>query len=183
MIKINLVPAEILAKAKQRQLKVQATLVGIVLVGVLVLLSMVHVAKLERLKTKLAKDQDQLKKLEKIVAEVDELEKTVAAVRSRLNVITDLLKGRELYPAFMSDFVRSVPPGVMVRTLNSSGGGSAATPLKLTISASARSNNDIASWVHGLEDSGKFSDVELGDVTQSADGYGFSLSSKYVPKL
>src|SRR6267378_2123189 len=165
MIKVNLVPADILAKAQQKQQMLQAAAVGVLVLGIVALISMGHYYKYQRLESKLAKDKSDLKKLEVIVAKVEELEKTAAAVRARLNVITDLLRSRPLYPYFMSDFVRSVPLGVRVKTLGTSGGGSAAGPLKLTISAEARANEDIAEWVRRLEDSGKFSNPELGPVT------------------
>src|SRR5882762_7478074 len=126
MIKINLVPSEILAKAQQKHQVFQAAAVGILTLAVVVLVSLGHWVKLKKLESKLAQDNASLKKLEVIVAQVEELEKEAAAVRSRLNVITDLLKGRPLYPYFMSDFVRVVPPGVRVKNLNTTGGGSSA---------------------------------------------------------
>jgi type IV pilus assembly protein PilN len=184
MIKVNLVPAEILAKAHQKQQIFQATVAGIALAIVVVLVSLVHYYKLATLQRQLTYDQSQLKKLEKIVAEVEELEKTAAAVRSRLAVITDLLKGRPLYPYFMSDFARSVPMGVTVKTLNTAGGGSAAAPLKLTIAAEARTNDDISGWVKRMDATGKFSNTELGAVTNNNQGaFGFTISTTYTPKL
>ncbi len=183
MIKVNLVPAEILAKAHQKQQIFQATVAGIALAIVMVLVSLVHYYKLATLERQLTYDQSELKRLEVIVAKVEELEKTAAAVRSRLGVITDLLKGRPLYPYFMSDFVRSVPMGVTVKTLATTGGGSAAAPLKLNISAEARSNEDISTWVKRMEGTGRFSGTELGAVNNNGTTFGFTLTSTYTPKL
>jgi Tfp pilus assembly protein PilN len=188
MIKVNLVPPEILAKAHQKQQIFQATVAGVALAVVVALVSLGHVFRLQRLQYKLKVDLGELKKLEIIVAKVEELEKTAAAVRARLNVVTDLLKGRPVYPYFMSDFVKSVPSGVHVKTLGTQGGGSAATPLKLNISAEARTNEDIALWVRKMEDSGRFSQAELGPVTapEAVGGekiYSFTLTATYVPSL
>ena len=104
------------------------------------------------------------------------------------NVINDLLKGRHLYPYFMSDFVRSVPLGVKVKSLTTTGGGSSVGSLKLNMSAEARANADIAEWVKKMEDSGKFGGVELGPVSSSgSEGadkiYSFTLTSVYTPSL
>jgi len=144
-----------------------------------------HYWRYERIDKKLAKDKSDLKKLEVIVSKVEELEKTAAAVRARLNVITDLLKSRPLYPYFMSDFVRSVPMGVRVKTLSTAGGGSSGGALKLTISAEARANEDIAEWVRRMEESGRFSSEELGPVTttEATSIYNFTMTATYSAKL
>ena len=187
MIKVNLVPAEILAKTRQKQRVIQAASAAVLALLALAALSLAHYYKLNRLEAKLATDQAELKKLEVIVAKVEEIEKTSAAVRARLNVINDLLKSRMLYPYFMSDFVRSVPLGVRVRSLTTTGGGSSVGPIKLNLSAESRTNEDIAGWVKRLEDSGRFSAVELvGPVTAvegAEKGYTFTLTTTYTPAL
>lgn len=186
MIKVNLVPTELLAKAAQKQQMLQAAVVGVLVAAVIVMVSLGHWYRFKRLESQLAVGEAKLKKLEVIVAKVEELEKTAAAVRARLNVMNDLLKGRPLYPYFMSDFVKSVPSGVRIRTLTTAGGGSAATPLKLTIQAESRSNEEIALWVKKMEDSGRFTSAELGPV-QGASGaeklFTFSMTAVYTPKL
>lgn len=187
MIKVNLVPPEILDKAHAKQRVLQSAVAGGFVVLILVLVSVGHFFKLERLQAKLKKDEADLKKLEVIVKKVEELEKTAAAVRARLGVITDLLKSRPLFPYFMADFVRSVPAGVRVTALTTSGGGSAVGALKLNITASARANEDIASWVKKMEDSGRFSAVELGPVSAADSGgekaSAFTLTTVYTPAL
>lgn len=183
-IKVNLVPQELLSKAAQKQQIFQATVAGVLLAIFLVLISSFHYYTLVRLQGILAYNEGELKKLEVIVAKVEELEKTAAAVRARLGVITDLLKGRPLYSYFMSDLARVVPLGVRVKSVSTSGGGSSAAPLKLAFVAEARTNDDILSWVRHMEDSGKFSAIELGAVT-TTDGiiYNFSVKTTYTPQL
>lgn len=185
MIKVNLVPAEILAKAQQKQQMLQVAAAGVVVLGIIVLISLSHYWTYERIEKKLAKDKADLKKLEVIVAKVEELERTAAALRARLNVINDLLRSRPFYPYFMSDFVRSVPMGVRVKTLGTTGGGSAAGPLKLTIAAEARTNEDIAEWVRRMEESGRFTNAELGPVSSDAatSNYNFTMTATYAAKL
>lgn len=184
MIKVNLVPGEILAKAKQRQQVLQAAAAGVCLLVVVAGVSFGHWWGFKRLEAKLAEDMKELKKLEVIVAKVEELERTVNAVRARLNVINDLLKGRAMYPYFMSDLARSVPGGVRIRTLMTAGGGSTATPLKLTITAESRTNEDIAAWTRKMEESGRFSTIELGGVTTGAERMSlFTMTVIYTPSL
>lgn len=185
-IKVNLVPAEILAKAQQKEQMIQVGIIGSFVLVLVLLVSLGHWYRLTRLEGQLAEGQVKLKKLEAIVAQVEELERTAAAVRARLSVITDLLKGRPLYPRFMDDFARLVPGGVRIQSMTTSGGGSTAAPLKLTMSAEARVNDDIAAWVRAMEGTGKFSNVELGAVnalTSGDGGFRFTLTSLYTPKL
>lgn len=186
MIKVNLVPADILAKAAQRQLLLQVSAVGALLLVVMTCFSAGHIYGKYRLEQDLAYNEAELKRLSKIVAQVDDLEKAAAAVRARLNVIEDLLKGRSFYPIFMSEFARSVPPGVRVTNLRtiSQGGGS----LKLDISASANSHEDIAAWVRGLEGNQRFAGVELGAVNSSGGSgsskqFTFTVVTTYTQKL
>lgn len=184
MIKVNLVPVDILAAARQKHQMFQAAVVGVMILVVVVLVSIGHFVRLKRLETTLAYDLGELKKLEIIVAKVEELERNAAAVRSRLKVIEDLLKGRPLYPYFMSDFARSVPSGVRVKTLGTASSG--AGPMKLTIAAEARNREDIAAWVRNMEGSGRFSGAELGPVTIPETGerlLSFTMTAQYTPSL
>jgi len=184
MIKVNLVPVEILNKAEQKQRLIQICVAGIFFVVCGVGATMAHWAHVRSLQRLYARDQIKFKELSVIVAKVEEREKTAAMLRVRLGVITDLLRSRSFYPVFMSDFVRSVPPGVRVRTLGTNGpiGG----PLKLNIAAEARTHEDIATWARFLERTGVFSAVELGSVSVNGSDtkmYNFTLSAIYTAKL
>ena len=180
MIKINLVPAEILAKAKQRQLLLQASVIGGLLALVLVLVSVGHWYGKRSLEIDLATNEAELKRLDAVVKQVEELEKAAAAVRARLNVIEDLLLGRAFYPVFMSEFARSVPAGVRVNSMTTA----ATTPgtVKLMIGAIANSNEDIAAWVKTLEKNAKFGMIELGAVTASGTSFTFAITATYTSK-
>ena len=182
MIKVNLVPGDILAKARQRQLILQASVVGGLLGVVLLMMSFFHWFGLYRLQDDFAYKESKLKQLAAIVAQVEELEKAAQAVRARLGVIEDLLKGRAFYPIFMSEFAKTVPPGVRVTSLNTSGQG--AGTLKLAISGFGNTNEDIASWVKALERNPHFKMVELGPVSVSGPRlYTFTLQTTYTNKL
>jgi Tfp pilus assembly protein PilN len=181
MIKVNLVPAEILAKARQRQLILQATLVGGALAVVVVIISIFHWAGLHSLQSDYAVKESKLKDLRAVVAQVEDLEKASEAVRSRLGVIESLLKGRAFYPLFMSEFARTVPGGVKVNNLTTTTqpGGS----VKLGIGATADSSDDVANWMRTLEKNNHFDKVELGPVSASGRQYNFTISTIYTLKL
>lgn len=180
MIKINLVPSEILAKAKARQLLLQAAVLGSLMALVLVVVSFGHWYGKHTLEITLTVDEAELKRLDRVVKQVEELEKAAAAVRARLSVIEDLLLGRAYYPVFMSEFARSVPAGVKVNTMSTS----TLTPgtIKLVINAVANSNEDIAAWVKTMEKNAKFGLIELGAVTVSGTTYNFAMTATYTSK-
>jgi Tfp pilus assembly protein PilN len=181
MIKVNLVPGEILAKARQRQLLLQGAVVGGVLAVVLVVISLVHWAGLYRLQNDYKYKESKLRELGAIVAKVEELEKASEAVRARLGVIESLLKGRAFYPLFMSEFARTVPGGVKVTNLMTSvqGGGA----VKLSISAVANTDDDVAAWMRTLEKNSHFAAVELGPVSAAGKQVNFTLTTTYTLKL
>jgi Tfp pilus assembly protein PilN len=180
MIKVNLVPAEILARAKQRQLMLQASVVGGLMALVLVIVSFGHWYGKRQLEVRLVYVESELSRLDRIVKQVEELEKAAAAVRARLNVIEDLLLGRAYYPIFMSEFARSVPAGVKVNSM----GTANAVPgtIKLNVTAIANSNEDIAAWVKTMEKNPKFAVIELGAVSVAGTSYNFALSATYTSK-
>ncbi len=180
MIKVNLVPAEILAKAKQRQLVLQAAVLGSLMTLILAVVSFGHWYGKHTLEQQLVVDEAELKRLDRVVKQVEELEKAAAAVRARLKVIEDLLLGRAYYPIFMSEFARSVPAGIKVVSMSTT----ATTPgtIKLVISAAANSNEDIAAWVKTLEKNAKFATIELGAVAVSGTQYTFALTATYTSK-
>lgn len=181
MIKVNLVPAEILAKARQRQMMLQGAVVGSIVVCIVLMVSAWHWYGLYQLKNEFAFKEAELRRLDAIVKQVEELEKASAAVRARLGVIEELLKGRAYYPVFMSDFAATVPAGVKVMSLNTT--MAPGSQLKLAIGAQGRGSDDVATWVRTLEGNPKFSNVELGPVGAGGTGYSFTIVTTYTNKL
>ena len=185
MIKVNLVPAEILAKAQQKQRALQIGLAGGAVALLLVAASTGFVVRLQRLQVQLTEHEAEFQRLSAVVAKVKEAETAAGLLRARLKVIDDLDRGRRTFPYFMCDFTRNVPPGVRVRSMTTNGGNGSV--LKLSLAAEARSSEDIALWVRKMEESGRFSGMELGpvSVTETAGGVlrGFTMTAAYAPQL
>lgn len=185
MIKINLTPIELLEKAKQKQQVVQMVMVAAVVLVFVAGISTVHFMKAHKVEEELVEAEADLKRLDAIVKKVEDLERTAKAVRSRLKVIDDLLTGRPLYPIFMSDFVSTVPSGVWVKNLNTT--TDKGNKLKLVLSAEAQSSEQILEWITILEDTKKFSEIEMGAVTATGDAgariHVFGLNLTYAAKF
>jgi type IV pilus assembly protein PilN len=180
MIKINLVPAEVLIAEQQKRRTVQAAAVGVLVAVGVIMASLWHLNRVRTLEAALAVNKAELAKLQKIVDQVKELEATAKAVQNRLNVITSLLTGRFMYTVFLDDWARSLPSGVWVGSLATTptGGG-----LTINANGSARDESEIADWLRTLQTSSKFSGFELGAVsltgTPPEATYGFSMKGKY----
>ena len=180
MIKVNLVPAEVLIAEQKKRRVAQAAAVGVVLLLIFAGISLLHWNTARGLESQLKHNEEELAKLQKIVEQVKQLEATAKAVQNRLNVIENLLTGRFLYTVFMDDWIRSLPPGVWLTSLNTSGGTGG---LSVNTAGSARQQTDVAEWIRTLEGAGKFSNVELGPLSLAGAPpdatYGFSIRTTY----
>lgn len=181
MIRINLVPQEILDRELQRQRAAQAGVAGCLALVVVLGASLAHWSRAGRLERHLAERLKELDRLKVIVAEVEQLESTANAVKARLAVITELVKGRPLYPYFMADFARTLPPGVWLSSLGTSDKGG--NQLGVNAAALASSSEDVSAWLRTLERSGKFQEPALSAVSISdRDGtkvHSFSITTTY----
>jgi len=211
MIKINLIPAEILQEQEKRLRALQAGAAATILGLIIAFVSAVRWNQEHSLAVHRETVRAELNKVNEKVKQVEEFEKTLAAVQSRLDVINNLLKGRLLNPFFMEDFARSLVSGVWLTGMNTSNHGQG---LKLTVQAKALEKDHIANWLRTLETYGntvdsadasqaavpapgkkpgkpvpnRFSDIELGGINAADDNgkqiYNFTVTMTYQnPKL
>lgn len=181
MIRVNLVPQDILDKEVQRLRAIQALAAAGVLLLFVGGVSLGHYrTKVELLKT-LAQQQAELKRLEQIVAEVKALESQAAAVRSRLGVMDGLLVSREFYPRFMSHLLETFPAGVWINSLGAAPSGEGLT---LSLASNARTVRDLLDWYRTLKTSELFSEPVIGTLTFDKKGgvILFPMTVKYAPR-
>ncbi|PCI40786.1 MAG: hypothetical protein COB53_00395 [Elusimicrobia bacterium] len=178
MIKINLVPQEILNKEVQKQRMVQVGFVAGFFFLVFAGISFKHYYKGVTLANELEDKEAKFKKLEKIVTQVEALEQQAKAVRGRLDVIGSLDEARAIYPRVMTDLLSTFPRGVYINSL-----GTVSDGMKVTLSmgAVALDSEAVSDWYRTLEISEKFSGQKLGSLTLSPEGkVNFSMSVKYA---
>ena len=183
MIKVNLVPREILDREVQRQRMMQASVAAGVLAFFLVVASAMHWYRAVSFENDLADLNREYDKLAKIVAQVEELERTANAVRTRLGVINGLLKGRPLYPYFMSDLMSTMPSGVWLTSLTTA--PKDPNGLAVTLgNATANSSDGVSQWLRNFEaaaarwDEPKLSAISVTEKGDSKE-YVFSITTSY----
>lgn len=182
MIKINLIPPELLEKEERKKKILLAGSAGLALLAAIGLLSFQHWNKVVSRQERLEALQREVQAIQTTVDQVQEIEKSIASIQSRLDVIQSLLKGRTLYPNFMEDLARHMTAGIWLTSLSTQQSG--ADGLKLTMSVTALSQNHIAEWLRTLEQSDRFTEVSLSGAisaqeTAQATLYSFNLSASY----
>jgi Tfp pilus assembly protein PilN len=185
MIKINLVPQDILDKEVAHQRALQASAGGVAAAILIASISGAHYWRGISLEKALKTDKSELERLQKIVAQVEELEQKAGQVRARLNVVVGLMKYRALYPRFMEDLTQTLPTGVWLTSLTTAGDQNGLT---VTMGCSGVTSEDAAAALRAFESGGRFKEPVLqsgitigGGTGTGAGGSSFSLSVKYIP--
>ncbi|MEK7745029.1 MAG: PilN domain-containing protein, partial [Elusimicrobiota bacterium] len=130
-------------------------------------------------------DEAEFDRLQKIVAQVEELEQKAKHMRTQLATISDLRKSRAIYPRFMEDILKLLPPGVWLTNL-STVSDPAGPMLSVSISCKAGASEDVAVFLRTLETSDRFKDGQLSggitvNVLPTAVENVFNITMKYSP--
>lgn len=179
MIRVNLVPQEILDRELQKQRLAQVSVAGAFLAVIFLGVSFSHYYKGVSLEKRLVESEAEFKRLEAIVKQVEELEAKAKAVKSRLDVIQDLLVARSFYPRFMTDLLKHLGEGVWLASLTATG-----TPAELAVGMACQATGTDAAtaWLRQLQQSATFKDPSIGAITLAADGLiTFPMTVKYKP--
>lgn len=181
MTRINLLPPEIkAAQARNQHIKVISIFCGILVLAMMGFWS-VRFIKAAGLSRRINTVRAELEHYRPIVAQVESLESTRNLIKTRRDVIQQLLKAGLLYPVFFENFLSLKPNGVWLTNLDTQIEGDG---LRLSIAAQSSSNYAIADWIYNMENSKYFNKVELGVITASGAESDavltFSLSCGYT---
>ncbi len=161
MIHINLLPKEMLKREEKKGITLligsAVVLVVLVLAGILVMLK----TKEARLKNRLAEVTRKLDELQPVLAQIQQLEASKAALDRKLNVIKDLARIRLLYPKFLTDLNLQLSKNIWLTSVITS---TKADGLDLAISAKALDAYSIADQISRMEASGHFKNIEIGPI-------------------
>lgn len=176
MIRINLLPVR--AKTKRTKSLYQIVAMGAALSVALIAVLTVHIyheGKIEEQTTKLEGNKAEIKRLEKIIGEVKELDKQKDRLLNQLSIIDKLEKGKRGPVRVLDELSTAIPKRVWLTDFRETGGA-------LSMGGSAIDNADISEFLRALQKSQFFTDVTL-KFTQAAvrDGvsvYNFEIGCK-----
>lgn len=178
MIRINLVPADFLAKQKQQHRVLQVGLAAVIFLAILFGISFMHMSKVTKVEAHLEKREKRYQELKTIISKVNKLKADKKTVTAHLNAIKGLSEIRLIYTHFMQDLVRSMPGGVRFTNLKTTIKN--AKTLDFSIPGMSRSAEDLAEWIRTLNNSKDYKNVELGSIsiTKSDTGKKFTFPIK-----
>jgi type IV pilus assembly protein PilN len=165
MAQINLLPWR---EERRQELKKDFLItIGLVLalgVGLVLLADRVVNSQIDNQNARNRYLQEHIAELDKMVAEIKELQKRRNQLIDRMRVIQELQGNRPIIVRVMDQLVRTVPDGVFYNSLNSKGS-------KITIQGVAESNNRVSSLMRQLDASDWLANPNL-DGVRAAPQYG-----------
>ncbi len=180
MIKINLIPKEVEAKAAKKKKGVLIAGAAIVFIAVVFGLYMARAAELRSLKNRTAQVDRELRTLRPVVDKVRQIENQKNGLNRKITVIKDLMQVRLVAPVFMEDMAVVLPEGVWLNSISTSSGEES---LSLTLGIMARDNYAAADLLNALELSENFSEVQFTGLSSTTYGdeevRTFSLRCRY----
>ena len=165
MAQINLLPWR--DERRQEQKKEFLTILGLVLalgIGLVVLADRVVNNQIDNQQARNQYLQENIKELDKMVAEIAELEKRRNELIDRMRVIQELQGNRPIIVRVLDQLVRTVPDGVFYNRLSSANGN-------IGITGVAESNNRVSSLMRQLDASDWLQNPNLTGVS-AAPAYG-----------
>ena len=165
MAQINLLPwREERRQELKKQFLVTLGLVFTLGVGLVLLGDRVVNAQIDNQKARNQYLSQNIKELDKIIAEIRDLQKRRNQLIDRMRVIQELQGNRPIIVRVLDQLVRTVPDGVFYTSLNTKG-------KTITINGVAESNNRVSSLMRRLNGSDWLADPNL-DKVSAATKYG-----------
>lgn len=165
MIRINLLPVR--AKKKRNTSIYQLVAMSGGIIFTLLVALIVHFAfanKIAEQEKKIADSDMEIKRLEKIIGEVKELDEQKSRLLNQLAVIDKLEKGKRGPVRVLDQLSNEIPKRVWISSFREASGA-------LTLTGAAMDNAEISEFVRVLQKSSYFSDVLL-KFSQSAEVSG-----------
>jgi type IV pilus assembly protein PilN len=176
MIRINLLPVR--AATKRNTSIYQLVAITAVLLAASVTSFTVHSvyqAKAQERENKVADNETEIKRLQKIIGEVNELDKQKTRLLNQLAVIDKLEKGKRGPVRVLDDLSAAMPKRVWITSFREVGGS-------LSMTGAAMENSDISEFLRALQRTPFFTDVALKlSQAEQRDGvtiYNFEISCR-----
>ena len=148
MAHINLLPWR--EEQRQEQTRQFATVTVLSLILTAAVVFVVHVTfanQIDHQKFRNKMLQDEIKTLDASLKQIETLEETKAQLLARMDIIQSLQQQRPQIVHLFDDFVRTVPEGIYLNTIQQQG-------KQLTIKGVAESNGRVSAYMRNIDASG-----------------------------
>lgn len=186
MIKINLLPREIGAKAVAREKTVVFVSIIGIFVAVIVVALGAQLSRVHKLEARSKELSQQIADLQAVVAKVKDIKKKEDLLRKELELIQGLTKYRVAYPKLLEILTRRLPGKVWLTNFTTKSAGEGGSPAKIEVKLNGVSFNNfaIADFITALQQIKGMSGVELQQISESGieggqRGLVFAITCKY----
>lgn len=170
MANINLLPwRDELRKQRQQELYAMLGVAALVAVGIWGVVHLYHTQLIEYHQSRNQYLELEIKKLDKKIAEIRQLQKEKERLLARMRAIEQLQGNRPLIVRLFDELIVSLPEGVSLLKLTQKGSN-------VTINGVAQSNARVSSFMRNLETSTWLKDPQL-DIIQAKDESGQRISN------
>lgn len=162
--RINLIPWRELRRREQDRQLLSASVGTWILMGLIVFYAQWHMAdQIQHQKDRNTFVKSEISKLEKQIAEIEELKKQREALLARMEIIQQLQRDRTQIVHVFDDLVRKLPKGVYFTQLEKRGQG-------ITVKGVAQSNARVSALMQNLDSSEWFTNPNLDIINVAAQG-------------
>jgi type IV pilus assembly protein PilN len=160
MIKINLLPVrEERRRMGARQEQMFFLLILILVFGGVFFWHSTTNRKIKDLKGQISRAENDIRRLDKIVKEVEQFKKDKKVLEGKIEVIDKLKQGRQVQVHYMDELNKALPSQVWVEFYQQ-------REDTLLLRGKSLSTDDIASFMRNLEASAYFNDIRLDQTSQ-----------------
>lgn len=171
MAHINLLPwREELRRQRQKEFGIMAALGVVAALGILGLMHLQVNAMIDHQESRNARLELEIKKLDKKIEEIKDLEKERENLIARMRVVEQLQTSRPEVVHLFDEIVTALPEGVYLKQLTQKG-------RTVTLKGVAQSNARVSSFMRGLENSKwlESPDLKMIKATGKEDATGYRL--------
>jgi len=170
MIRINLLPIRQTRKKESVQQQLVIFALAVLVTSGLCFGWFSYAAKTTRdLKTQIATKKENLKRLEKIIGEVNQHTRRKKEYEEKLAVIRRLKKSKTGPVRALDDLATELPKRVWLSDMDEAAG-------EVTFSGNALNNEDVSAFMKALEKSKYFNNIVLVSTAISNKGYAFKIT-------
>jgi len=162
MIRINLVPVELIEREARQRVIILAITGIVIILSMMILFLLIRIGVDRALLIRQKSLEGELKKYQLIVNEVKQLREITGMLETKKNIIENLMKERLYYPVFMEELMKVLPATVWINSLNSVPNTAG---FKILLGCNCFDNFAVADLVSILENSARFKNIELSGIS------------------